>query len=536
MCLWIGEGVETIESKAIRESPLSMGYGDAGASYVRKALKAFIAQSGSPRDDIDTHNFTLRQRGRMLYMAAPIATAAIRTTCTNVVGVGLAMKSRIDREVLGLSPEQAKAWQKQTEAEWKLWAGKKQCCDAIGVCNFNEMQKLALMSALMAGDCFALLPRVPVTPVSPYSLRVKVVEADLVSTPDALTVLPGTITEAQAPNGNFIYDGVEVDKDTSAIVAYHFCNRYPFEVYTIGETRKWQRVLAYGKNTGLPNVLHIMEPERAGQYRGVTFLAPVIEQLLQIRRYTESELMAALVQSFFTAWIETEADPATTPMNEVGGEEQEISHDPNEYEMGSGSVIHLRVGEKVKFGNPNIPTNGFDTFVKAVATQIGAALEIPRDVLLKEFNSSYSASRGALLEAYRVFKSRRKWLVDDFCQPVYEIWLAEAVARGRVNAPGFFADPRIRAAWCGTQWIGPAQSQIDPKKEVDAAIQAVDRGFKTHQQATVEMDGGDWDENVEQLAREKAALSAISGPAEAEKNGSKEEPEDKEDEENGRNQ
>ena len=41
---------------------------------------------------------------------------------------------------------------------------------------------------------------------------------------------------------------------------------------------------------------------------------------------------------------------------------------------------------------------------------------------------------------------------------------------------------------------------------------------------------------MEQLAREKAALSAISGPAEAEKNGPKEEPEDKEDEENERNQ
>ena len=126
--------------------------------------------------------------------------------------------------------------------------------------------------------------------------------------------------------------------------------------------------------------------------------------------------------------------------------------------------------------------------------------------------------------------------MDDFCQPVYEIWLAEAVARGRVNAPGFFADPRIRAAWCATQLIGPAHIQIDPQKEVHAAIEAVDRGFKTHQQATVEMDGGDWDENVEQLAREKAALSAISGPAEAEKNGPKEEPEDKEDEENERNQ
>lgn len=511
---------------------MAMGYGDAGASYVRKALKAFIAQSGSPRDDIDTHNFTLRQRGRMLYMAAPIATAAIRTTCTNVVGVGLAMKSCVDREVLGLTPEQAKAWQKQTEAEWKIWAGKKQCCDAIGVCNFDEMQTLALRSALMAGDCFALLPRVPVTPVSPYSLRVKLVEADLVSTPDALTVLPGTITEAEAPNGNYIYDGVEVDKTTSSIVAYHFCNRYPYEYYTIGETRKWERVLAYGQKTGLPNVLHIMEPERAGQYRGVTFLAPVIEQLLQIRRYTESELMAALVQSFFTAWIETETDPASIPMNEVEDEDREVSQDPNEYEMGPGGIIHLRPGEKVHFGSPNIPTNGFDAFVKSVATQVGAALEIPRDVLLKEFNSSYSASRGALLEAYRVFKTRRKWLVDDFCQPVYEVWLAEAVARGRISAPGFFADPRIRAAWCGARWIGPAQSQIDPQKEVKAAIAAVDRGFKTHEQATVEMDGGDWDENMEQLAREKAALSAISGPTEE----GEDEPEGKEGEENERNQ
>ena len=511
MCLWIGEGVETIESKAIRESPLSMGYGDAGASYVRKALKAFIAQSGSPRDDIDTHNFTLRQRGRMLYMAAPIATAAIRTTCTNVVGVGLAMKSRIDREALGLSPEQAKAWQRQTEAEWKLWAGKKQCCDAIGVCNFDEMQKLALMSALMAGDCFALLPRVPVTPVSPYSLRVKVVEADLVSTPDALTVLPGTITEAQAPNGNFIYDGVEVDKDTSAIVAYHFCNRYPFEVYTIGETRKWQRVLAYGEKTGLPNVLHIMEPERAGQYRGVTFLAPVIEQLLQIRRYTESELMAALVQSFFTAWIETEADPATIPMNEVGGEEQEISHDPNEYEMGSGSVIHLRVGEKVKFGNPNIPTAGFDVFVKTFCKLIGAGLGIPYDVLIKEYNSSYSSARAALLDAWEDFRMRRKWFVDDFCQPTYEVWLAEAVARGRVKAPGFFGDPLIRAAWCGARWIGPVQGSLDPLKEAKAAVLQIQHALRTHEQVTRETGGGDWDENVEQLAAENAKLAAAGG-------------------------
>ena len=41
--------------------------------------------SGSPKEDIDANNYTLRQRARMLYMAAPIATSAIRTNRTNVV-------------------------------------------------------------------------------------------------------------------------------------------------------------------------------------------------------------------------------------------------------------------------------------------------------------------------------------------------------------------------------------------------------------------------------------------------------------------
>ena len=103
---------------------------------------------------------------------------------------------------------------------------------------------------------------------------------------------------------------------------------------------------------------------------------------------------------------------------------------------------------------------------------------------------------------------RRTWLVDSFCQPAYEIWLSEAVARGRVIAPGFFDDPLVRAAWCGARWIGPVQGSLDPKKEVDAAILQTHHGFRTHEQVTREMGGGDWEENAEQLARENEMLKA----------------------------
>ena len=305
------------------------------------------------------------------------------------------------------------------------------------------------------------------------------------------------------------------------VVAYHICNLYPQQTL-LTEERKWTRVLAFGEKTGLPNILHVMDAERPDQYRGVPYLAPVLESLLQLRRYKESELTAAIVQSFLTAWIETEADPSEMPVNEVGmgdtlPEENPsgISNNPNEYEMGPGTVITLKTGEKVQFGNPNIPTAGFENFVNAMCRHLGAALELPSDVLQKKFDASYSASRGALLEAWESMKMMRSWLIEDFCQPVYETWLAEAVAIGRIRAPGFWEDPLIRQAWCGARWIGPVQGQLDPKKEVEAALLRAQYGLSTYTQITREMSGGDWAENMEQLAREREMLASIA-PAPAE--------------------
>lgn len=512
-----------------KSQPQAKGYSEAGASLTRRALKSFRPNSGSPSDDINRNNFTLRQRARMLYMASPVATAAINTNRTKVVGTGLTMRSTIDRDTLGAAPEAAKAWQKQAEAEWRLWC-KKQNCDALGLNSFAGLQQLVMKSWLMSGDVFVLIKRAKATPLNPYTMRLHVIEADRVSTPaeygGGLTVsgfTEGKVPEGKPGAGNKIYDGVEVD-ESGHVVAYYISNVYPLQVTS--EVPKWTRVEAYGRKTGLPNILHIVDSERPDQYRGVPYLAQVIEPLLQLRRYTESELMAALVQSFFTAWIQTETNPAAVPFGEVGAgdiagvpssnpddtnPEDNISNDPNEYEMGPGTVAHLAPGETIAFGNPNIPTAGFETFVKTLCRLVGSALELPYDVLVKEFNSSYSASRGALLEAWEAFKMRRAWLVEDFCQPVYELFIAEAVALGRIKAPGFFSDPLVREAWCGTRWIGPVQGSLDPKKEAEAALLLVDQAIKTHDQVTREMSSGDWEENVEQLARENELLKTAGG-------------------------
>lgn len=503
---------QSVENKTA-DRPQASGYSEGGASIVRRALKGFRPNSSSPHRDIDDQNCTLRQRSRLLYMTSPVATSAIQTNRTKVVGMGLTLKSAINREVLGLSPERAKEWQKHTESEFRMWAKRKENCDAIGMNNFSALQQLAMKSWLMSGDVFALLCHVPPTKQNPYSLRIQLIEADRVSTPYHYGSFAIGCTEGKDPKTqNRIFDGVEVNT-TGCVEAYHVCSHHPNDYAE--SSYEWQRVPCFGGKTGMPNILHITDSERPGQYRGVPYLAPVIEQMLQLRRYTESELMAALVQSFFTAWVTTETDPSGIPFNEVGGgvpgenPPDSIYETDNEYQMGPGTVLHLAENEKVSFGNPNIPTAGFETFLNAICRQIGCALELPRDVLMKEFNKSYSASRAALMEAWESFRMKRSWFIDDFCQPVYETWLAEAVALGRIQAPGFWDDPLVRDAWCGARWIGPTQGQLDPKKEVDAAIAQVREGFKTHEQITREMGGGDWEENVEQLHREAELLTNV---------------------------
>ena len=496
--------------------PANKGYGDAGASYAKKALKGFIAASGSPREDIDAHNYTLRQRARMLYMAAPVATSAIKTNRTNVIGCGLQLKSRINRVKLGLTPEQAKEWQRKAEEEFELWAANKRNCDAIGVNNFYTAQQLALASCLLSGDMIVLLKHEDPTVLNPYGLRFHMIEADRVSTPTAMTAgssFFANMTQGETKEGNRIYDGIEVDKN-GRIIAYWIRNTYPFQ--QTADKTEWKRVLATGEETGLPNVLHVMETERPEQSRGVSYLAQVIEPLLQRRRYTDSELTAAVVESFFTAFIKTEADPNENPYNEVGGDgTEQVSDDPNEYEMGPGQINIMKPGEDVVFGDPKRPAGGFDGFVVAICKQIGAALEIPADLLLKSFNASYSASRAALLEAWKAFKMRREWFADDFCRPLYEVWMAEAVARGRIIAPGFFSDPAIRAAWLGSEWIGPTQGQLDPVKEITAEQLACENGFSTREQSTIRLNGGSFEANAEQLVDENARLAQANAGAPA---------------------
>lgn len=479
------------------------GYDESGAARNKNSMRGWLASSKTPQEDIDKNIPILRQRSRSLFMSAPLAVSAIKTNRTNIVGEGLRLKSTIDAEFLGMTMDEAVAWQRDAEREFELWA-KSKFCDSTRVNNFYEIQQVACMSWLMNGDACVLLEYERPTRALPYGLRIHLIESDRVSTPHS-TGNNVYLYATDPDTKNRIFNGVEVDSN-NRIVAYHICSTYPnSSLYT---KKEWKRVKAFGDNTGMPNVLMIYETERAEQYRGVPYLAPVIESLKQLTRYSEAEMMAAVINGFFTVFVTSQKGTSEIAFTGIVDEEDQVSDDDRNYEIGPGIVNILAPGESVEIADAKRPSSNFDAFTTSLAKYVGAALEIPVELLTKHFSSSYSASRAALLEAWKAFRMKRSWLAADFCQPVYELFLTEAIANGRLKAPGFFLNPLIRAAYCGAQWNGPAQGMIDPVKEVNAAEKRIHIGLSTRQKETIEMTGGDFDSNVTQLAREKQLMEA----------------------------
>ena len=105
-----------------------------------------------------------------------------------------------------------------------------------------------------------------------------------------------------------------------------------------------------------------------------------------------------------------------------------------------------------------------------------------------------------------MFRKRRDWFSSNFTQVVYEEWLREAYLLGRVDMKNYGEDPLLTKAWSGAQWNGPSQGQLDPLKEVKASTLRVRQGFSTRTKETVELNGGDFEQNVRILAKEYKLL------------------------------
>lgn len=426
--------------------------------------------------------------------------STIQTHKDNIVGSVLRLSSQPDLRLLGWSHEQGRAWGNQVEAQFRSWADTTDC-DAARSSTLLGLTLQQLAAAALNGDALALplwLPRAD----SPWSTRLMLIESERLSTPIGLEHRPD------------IRSGIEQDR-YGAMVAAHITRSHPGDtaIGPQGNYLQWDRIPAFTP-WGRRRVLYLHDKDRVGQSRGKPLVAAVMREFHMADQYANNELAASVANSLVAAFLESDLDQESAARLFGEDPRREWNRSLSEARgsmsrLRGAAVIPLPVGAKVSSLAPGRPNPAFEAFMISSERRIAASMGLPYELFMKDFSkSNYSSARAALLEAWRYFHGRRRWLVDTWLRPVFELWLEEAVNAGVIEAPDFY---RLRYAYCRCRFVFGGRGWVDPVKEAQAAILRLNAGLSTLEAECAEQ-GLDYEEVIEQRRTEQTMLSAAGLP------------------------
>lgn len=463
------------------------------ASRVERGLETWLPQGQSVDAALLPELQTIVDRASDLDRNNAIAAGYLQTARDNIVGSTLILSPRPDTTLLGWDIERARTWSRTTRAQWRTYADAREC-DACDQDTLIGLTNQMLTGAALKGNALAI-PHWIDRPGSGWRTKWLVVDADRLDTPPELA------------HRADIRKGVELDQH-GAPVAYYVNRHHPRD-YNTSAVDDYVRIPARTP-WGRLRVIHLRDKVQAGATHGRPIFTAVTKELFQTGKYTDAELTAAVVQGLVAAFIESDLGPDQT--YELFNSANPAT--PEEYwktalkhaapTLKSGAIINLPLGAKMDAFAPTRPNSAFDAFLMAVERHIGAGTHIPRELLTKDFSrSNYSNTRAALLEAWRYFKSRRRWLIDAWLTPVYAMWLEEAVDLGRVDAPDYYA---LQHAYTRARWTFAGRGWVDPTKEATAAQIRMDIGVSTLEEECAEQ-GLDWEDVLEQRAFEQRRIA-----------------------------
>jgi len=428
-----------------------------------------------------------------------VAKGAKQTTLDNVVGSFFLVSPKPNYHVLGKDIEWARAWSKNAKNRFKVWANSLDSSLARNQ-NFHQMTQLTFKQAFDVGESLAI-PRWKPNAGRQNAFCIQIMDPDRLSNPN------------HEPNARFRRRGIDINQDAEAI-GYWISSRHKDDV-GLSEKLTWKRIPARTR-WGRRKVIHSFDLERPEQSRGIGALVSALSEFKILDKYTQSELKATANNALIAAFVESDLPDelmreifqpgADGEAGSTAGDEYRGARNAMDYNLKDGAMIPLVPGDKINAFAPGRPNPAYSLFVENIFRQIGVSLNLPYELLLKDFSkTNYSSARASLLEAYRFFKNRRAWLVAAWAQPIYELWIEEEVNKGAIEAPDFYAN---KAAYCQSTWIASGKGWVDPVKEIKGAQLRMQCKMSNLELENAEQ-GHDWEEVLEQAAYEKQKLDEL---------------------------
>ena len=410
-------------------------------------VNALVA-SGGPR---------LLARARELVVTNGYAANACEAFAANLVGDGIKPSSLIaERET-----------RDRVQRLWLAWTDE---ADADGLTDVYGLQAMAAREMFVAGECFLRLrPRRQQDGLA-VPLQLQLLQSEM---------LPFEKTE-ELPSGNRIRCGIEFDA-LGRRVAYHFRRRHP------GDSTDRGPAIPETVRVPAADVLHVYRPLDAGQIRGLPHVAPAMVRLFLLDQYDDAELDRKKTAAMFAGFI-----TKTAPEEALMGEVEAAEDGTGTASLEPGTLQVLLPGEDVKFSSPADVGGGYESFQYRTLLGVSAALGLPYHLVTGDVRqANYSSLRAELVEfRRRIEQLQHGVMAHQLCRPVWARWMDAAVLSGALDLADY---ERAPGPWRAVQWIPPRWDWVDPLKDIQAQVLAIEAGLLSRRKA-VEATGYDIEE------------------------------------------
>ena len=413
----------------------------------------------------------------------------------NVLGAnGIGLQMKVTAEDGSLNREANSAM----EMAWWKW-GKKRNCTVTRQTTWRGLCRLVLRSAKRDGGALVRFVR---GFDNEFNFALQGLEIDHLDVE----------YDAAMPNGNEVRMGVEFDQ-WQAPVAYHLFTAHPGDATKAWKPRQRVRV-------PVADLLHIFLPDRVLQSVGGPAPSATLLRLKMLSGYEEAELVAAREAACKGYGIKRPTPEQYTGQEPATDELQDV-------EPGMG--LNLNPGEEYFGIDPQHPMDAYPVFVKSILRAIAGGLGVSYNSLANDLEGvNYSSLRAGLLEEREEWKAIQQWLIEELCEPVFEEWLNVALAGGAIKgSTGKPFPPDLFEYLNAPEWKPRRWPWVDPFKDMQANILAVDNGFDSRRNIVSECGRDIEDVCMDQKSDDKLAAenglkfprSAGAAPASDAENG-----------------
>lgn len=445
---------------------------------------------------------SLSARSWQAYTESELAQMIIHNYLLWVVGGGLKFKAEPQNKIIG-SNFDSNSFIEYTETRFNLFLNSKRSTNTRSA-TFHQLVYQAKKQAIIAGDCLVILDYG--RPESKNkNVSARLMDGFYLRTP---------VVDKEPTTGNFISNGVEIN-NYGEPVAYH----------VLLDDMSYQRIEAYTKTGTLQAFLVFGLQYRVDFYRGLPLLSAVLETMKKLDRYKEASVAGAEERAKIPYSVEhnvnsTGEDPFSKIKSAMGhgidpGTEK-ITNDllaktaSNLRYTTNKTVVNMPIGATLKAPFNGGTESSFKEFYETNFDVLCSTIGIPPEVAMNKYTTSFSSSRGANKNWEHKVLFDRGNLEKETYQPFYNYWLEMEIFTGKISAKKYLIakqtdDFMVVEAFQKARFIGSKMPFIDPLKEVQAVRAKLgddNTPLCTKEQATEELNGGNWETNIVQSAKE----------------------------------